>query len=335
VSLARVHIDPETYKAYLADLSRADARIRQGLQTSGQSAFELRYEDLKNPQSINGLAAFLGVSERIGAFDEPIKRQNPEPLREKIENYAQIAPLLGAGSNVSSAVQASDAGNRFPNAEINDILVSSNLPILFAPIPGTARGPMVSWLKQLSKEAPLKGMDLDALEGWLDKSVGLTAFSVTEPPLSRIYRVFQRRIFGSDHGYPHVRQRLISNFGLRVPKGEPSVEETREGFLSFLRFLEQNLNEQTGLRIDGEWDLQSRHLAALNQITPLTNIVSSDAFPDFAQSVSRRFGQQRVEVQRPGNGGGIALKQITTDEIRALAAKIYADDYKKLGFARD
>ena len=46
---------------------------------------------------MNGLAAFLGVEGRLRQLDRRLKKQNPEPLADKIANFAEMEAALGAG----------------------------------------------------------------------------------------------------------------------------------------------------------------------------------------------------------------------------------------------
>jgi len=52
------------------------------------------YEDLQDVDVMNGLAAFLGSDARIEALDQKLKRQNPEPLENKVSNFDQMADAL-------------------------------------------------------------------------------------------------------------------------------------------------------------------------------------------------------------------------------------------------
>jgi len=76
---AQVTYNGQEYRSYLSELVQYHRDLRHQLQIAGQSAFEIRYEDLKSVDVMNGLALYLGLDEKKSAFEEPIKRQNPEP----------------------------------------------------------------------------------------------------------------------------------------------------------------------------------------------------------------------------------------------------------------
>ena len=72
------------------------------MQTSGQTAFYVAYEDLQSVEVMNGIATYLGVPEMLDELDKNLKKQNPSPLSEKVSNYAADGSRRWGGWTVST-----------------------------------------------------------------------------------------------------------------------------------------------------------------------------------------------------------------------------------------
>ena len=73
-------------QARLDELQRFQMGLLNRLQVSGQTAYYIDYEDVLDLKVINGLAAFLGVEGRLDELVFKFKKQNPEPLADKVAN---------------------------------------------------------------------------------------------------------------------------------------------------------------------------------------------------------------------------------------------------------
>ena len=90
---AKGHFEAAEFEAHLEALQTFQISLLHALQISGQTAFYLDYEDLFDLGVLNGLARFLGV-EGLAALDGALKKQNPEPLEDKVGNWAEMAAAL-------------------------------------------------------------------------------------------------------------------------------------------------------------------------------------------------------------------------------------------------
>ena len=91
---AKIWFDVPEFVGLLREFQAFQLLLMQSLQTTGQTAFYLDYEDLGSLEVINGLAAFLGVEARLKQLDDTLKKQNPGPLEDKLENPEAIAEAL-------------------------------------------------------------------------------------------------------------------------------------------------------------------------------------------------------------------------------------------------
>jgi len=179
---AQVVFDPVEFAEHVAELQGFQTRVQRVLQTTGQTAFYIGYEDIKDLDIINGLAGWLGLTERIEQAPRKMKRQNPEPLDEKLLNPEAV----------SDGIARLDRFNlsRTPNFEprqsppIGAFRACARTPLVHAPIPGGNDRAIHAWMAQID------GVDPDALRrdftprGWRDWQAAhpqRVAFSVAPP----------------------------------------------------------------------------------------------------------------------------------------------------------
>lgn len=322
---AVIDFDAEEFRAYLSALDAYHAELEHGLQTSGQAAFHISYSDLKSPDVINGLAAYLGSDETLSAFAEKIKRQNPQPLAEKVSNYAEMTEALGAmGLEIMDAPNAPEARR---GLSVRDFVTCSTAPLLYVPVPGVEAQEVLDWMGQIDGVEMGKlstGLNQKGLGQWLETAQGLKALAVVEHPLERAYRVFRKHIYtGGDHIYPQIKARLIEHFGLVLPEyGEDNDEMLGAAFEAFMVFLKSNLAGQTSIRIDPNWDAQHQLLSG---VQPLTHVIRRRDFPQVAASLA----ESGVGPISPADG----LNRIYVRRLENLARAAYAKDYAYYGFS--
>ena len=333
---AQIRYDGSAYRGYLKALASYEAELRQRLQEAGQTAFELRYEDLKTPAVLNGLARYLGSDDRRNHFEESIRRQNPEPLSEKVTNFGDMIADLGGleGDDLDSLVA--------PEADrgigIRDIVVCSKAPVLFVPLPGvdgTRALALMGRLDGASPDAQMTGLTQKELACWLDEAgQDLTSFTLVEHPLARAYGVYMSHIFPpQDPLFPKIRRRLKAQFDVPLPeKGDDlsawSLDQHRDAFEGFLMFLKSNLAGQTSVRIDGQWEAQHKLLASVQTAQPVARIVKDCDFEAFASELEGSATPvSDAQVVHP-----FELGEIYTKRLENLARAAYGKDYRLFGF---
>jgi len=285
-----VHYDGGEYRAYLADLAEYETALRRGIQEAGQSAFELQFDDLKSADVMNGLVAYLGIEDRRGAFEEKIKRQNPEPLSEKVANYDEMMADLGTLG--AEAVQVDRAPETERGSGVRDIIVGRKTALLYAPIPGVNSRPALGMMGHFDGSDPglLKtGMNQKELGTWLESAPDHVSFTVVDHPIARAYEIFMSHIFPPEGArFPKIRRRLKKHFNVRFPDTLDgwSLEDHAASFEAYLVFLKSNLAGQTSIRIDPNWEAQHKLVASVSQVQPIGRIIRSQDFEDFAQGVA-------------------------------------------------
>ena len=91
---AQAVFDGKEFAAHLEALQAFQMTLLNRLQTSGQTAFYIAYEDLQSVEVMNGLAKYLGVNETLEALDSNLKKQNPSPISAKVSNYEEMLRSL-------------------------------------------------------------------------------------------------------------------------------------------------------------------------------------------------------------------------------------------------
>ena len=90
----RVHVNVDELTTFALRQSFFYNDVQTILHRTGQPYYQIDYTEIKDVQRLNGLAEFLGVDDRFEDLKEPIQRQNPGALKEKILNYQAMLDNL-------------------------------------------------------------------------------------------------------------------------------------------------------------------------------------------------------------------------------------------------
>ncbi|RMD95147.1 MAG: nodulation protein NodH, partial [Alphaproteobacteria bacterium] len=91
---ARVRFDGAEFEAHLNRLQEFQLRLQRALQVSGQTAFYIGYDDLRDVEILNGLARFLGSEGEKKQASTVTKVQNPGAFEEKVTNFGEMQAVL-------------------------------------------------------------------------------------------------------------------------------------------------------------------------------------------------------------------------------------------------
>jgi len=334
----KVHFDQPSFEAHLERLQAFQIRLLNSLQCSGQTAFYLDYADVQDVAVMNGLAMFLGSASRITALDKKLKKQNPEPLEEKVVNFAAMETALARLDRFNLT--------RTPNFEprrgagIPGFVAAPVSPLLFLPIRSGPDGVIRDWLSALDQGGPLReGFSQKTLRQWKITHPGHRSFAVLRHPLARAHVAFCDRILdtGPD-SFPDLRENLRRNFALPLPEGavDASYDAAahRAAFLVFLAYLKANLAGQTSMRVDPAWATQFGQIQGFgtvvipDMIARETNLATDLAL--LAQQIGRTDSPAIPVVTDPLSA---RLAAIYDPAIEAAARDAYQRDYVAFGFA--
>jgi LPS sulfotransferase NodH len=331
---AKVRFDAVEFAAYLDRLQAQQLLIQNRLQTTGQSAFYIHYDDLNDLAAVNGLLAWLGVPQGLRELPRHMKKQNPGPLEDQLENPQDLAPGL-------ARIDRFDLG-RTPNFEprrapmLNACIAAARAPVLFMPLRGAPEGELSGWLAALDgvAEGALK-RDFDAarLRDWRRAQRDRRSFTVLRHPLSRAHLAFCRKVLTGEFG--QVREHLARLYGVALEGDATGLppDQHRSAFLAFLRFCKASLSGQTGLQPWPIWASQAAVLEGFGAVGTPDLILREDRLAAGLAHLCAELGLDCPPV--PATGGAappMPLEAILDDEVIAAGREAYWRDYEQFGF---
>lgn len=308
--------------------------ILKALQTTGQTAFYVAYEDIHDVDVLNGLARWLGSSHQIASASKSTKRQNPSGIEEKVINFDEMRASLASIDHFGL--------DRTPNFEprrgprVPGFRVGRELPILFMPIHCALDEGIAVWLEDAAGGAHT-GWSQKELRQWMRQNRNHRSFCVLRHPLARAHTAFCRNIVPKrDGSYADPRRVLRNRYNVAVPNTNELDQYTKtvhhNAFCSFLKFLKGNLAGQTSVRIDQSWASQSAVLDGMVQaVVPDMLIRAESAAADLSELL-KRFGVTGPAFPGEPADTPYALSEIYDDELEKLCFAAYRRDYINFGF---
>ena len=329
---AKARFDAAEFEAHLAVTQAFQLRLLQGLQTTGQTAFYIDYEDLNAVAVLNGLAAFLGVAARLKTPDDTLKKQNPEDNADKIENVEEMRTALARLDRFNLS--------RTPNFEprrpagIPTAVAAADAPVLFLPVRSAPDGTVRDWLAQLGSGGLVDGFEHNTLRQWKRDHPGHRSFTVLRHPLLRAHVAFREKIVSGR--LADQRRTLIRAYNADLPDpGDPfpDVAAEREAFLIFLHYAKLGVAGQAGHRVDPNWVSQTALLQGFASFQPLDLVIREDRL---AEGLAHLAGEVGVIAPPalPDSSAEAALAAIHDDRLEQAAEAAYQRDYTGFGFGR-
>ena len=339
----QVSFDAAEFEGHLAALQAFQTRILNTLQRSGQTAFYVAYEDLQDVEVMNGLVRWLGVDSHITSLDKKLKKQNPDPMADKVANFAQMEQALARMDRFNLSRTPNFEPRRGPM--IPTYVAAPDSPLLYMPLKSGPNGVVQDWLAALDGKGAddlRSGFSQKTLRDWLRDTPGHRKFTVVRHPVVWAHTAFCERIVANGPAsFLEIRGTLRKVHGVEVPDGGPQPETDvvynmqahRRAFLAFLKFLRNNLSAQTAVRTDAAWASQLSLLQGMADF----------GLPDLIA----REGNLRGDMARlAGQIGRTTMPGLpeTTDPYAARLAAIYDDvverttreaygrDYEAFGF---
>ncbi len=332
---ACIRFDEKAFAAHLETQQRFQDRIRRALQTTGQTAFYIGYEEIRDPDVINGLARFLGVSGERKRPSARTKVQNPQELREKVTNFDDMQRAL-AGLDPFALF-------RTPNFEpargpvIPAYVASPDGGLLFMPIKSGPTARVERWLADLAG-VPVddlqRGFTQKTLRQWKRRNRNHQSFSVVRHPVRRLHDAFVRHFLlpGPDQ-YAEIRETLEKTYGLEMPApGNGDPVHHRAAFLKFAQFVKGNLNGQTSIRVDGAWASQSEVLRGMGKFMQPAHILTEAQLDAGLGFLAAQVGRVAPPLGEDTDPSPVPLGEIYDPEVEAAVRAAYQRDYMMFGF---
>lgn len=325
---ARIRFNVPEFLQHLQDVQAFQLLIQNALQTTGQTAFYLDYDDLGSVEVMNGLAAFLGVEARLKSLDDTLKKQNPGPLEDKLENPEALAQAI-------AAIDVFNLG-RTPNFEPRraagvPTAMASDAGLLFFPIRSGPDIAIRDWFDSLGDVT--EGFEQKSLRQWKRKHPGHRSFTVLRHPLLRAHAAFRAKIVAAEAS--DLRRILINGFLAELqPPGEPfaTVEAERAAFLIFLTYCRLATGGQTGARVDPSLASQTALVQGMASFQPLDQLLREDRLAEGLAALAAEAGVSPPSVN-PDPATEVLLS-IWDESLETAAAEAYQRDYMGFGFTR-
>ena len=326
---ARPKFDAAEFAAHLEKLQHFQINVLNRLQTTGQTAFYLDYEDIQNVDVLNGLAAFLGIADRLKSIDTTLKKQNPEAIQEKVSNPAEMAKSLARMDRFNLARTPNFEPRR--NAGVPQYIASTGAPLLYLPISGGPNIAMRAWLQGFGKLTV--EFDRKSLKRWKETQSGNRSFAVLRHPLARAHAAFCD--FLARNPQPELRPYLAKFHWLPLPApGQTFANDAafRAAFLVFLEFLKRNLSGQTGLKVIPQFASQTAILQGFAQLYPADMILREDRIETGLAYLAAEIGLPCPPYLPQTVDEPVTLDAIYGQDLEAAARGAYDRDYAGFGF---
>lgn len=334
---AKIDYDHAEFLAHLEATQNFQLLLLSALQSSGQTAFYISYDDIHSLDVLNGLARYLGSTSQAQHIDKKLKKQNPASLEDKVSNFDEMQECLKSVDFLNL--------NRTPNFEprrgagVPGFVAGAQSPLLFLPVAGGPVAEVVDWMAALdgTSTGDLRtGFNQKTLRTWRDENPGFQAFSVVRHPLERAHQAFCSHILSdSAPGFADQRKLILQKFPIPVPKGPDDPDWTKaahkKAFIEFLKFIKASLAQQTGLRIAPVWASQSAILEAAAAIQIPALIFREAEVASGLALLSAQIGRPCPAVPT-APATGISLAEIYDKRLEALARDAYQRDYQQFGF---
>ncbi len=334
-----VTFDEDEFSQHVGRLQAFQVLLLNTLQKSGQTAFYIDYDDVKDVDVMNGLAAFLGTEDRLDALNSKLKKQNPSALSDKVENFAEMETALASLDRFNL--------NRTPNFEprrgpsVPGYIAAPQSPLMFFPIKAGPVEAVKLWLAGLDDAQPdgvLSRFTQKTLRQWKRQQPGHRSFTVVRHPVARIHAAFCDKILSSAEGnFADIRAVLRQQFKLPIPAEYPDKAYTasvhREALLAFLKFVKSNLGGQTTIRVDAYWATQSQAVQGFAEVAAPDLILREDQLEEGLGIIAAQIGKSTMpKVADVTDPHAALLSDIYNEDVEDAVRDAYQRDYIAFGF---
>lgn len=334
----KVYFEMDKFETFLTERQGFQLKIQRALQTTGQTAFYMHYDDINDIEVLNGLAQFLGVEGRVPEVQDALKPQNRKPMKDKVENYDQMLADLGKLDLFDLTRTPSFEPRRGPS--VPGYVAGSEVPLLFMPMTGGPNEVIEAWLAALDRDGPealMRDFTQKTLRQWKKEAKGHRTFSVLPHPVDRVHRIFCSEILpDGDESRQLLRTRLREGHGIALPDaGAPwSLDQHRTAFLAFLTFLRANLAGQTGLHVHRIWATQTVILQGYGEFAPADILIRESRLTDELRWLGASVDRFGIEPGTMLETAPYTTQDVYNGQIEQAVRQVYGKDYTNFGFLR-
>ena len=326
----RPRFDLAEFKVRLDELQTYQKMLLNRLQVSGQTAYYIDYEDVLDLKVLGGLAAFLGVEGRLDELVFKFKKQNPEPLLDKVANPDEMAAGLGR-IDWFNLTHTPNFEPRRPGA-VGSYVASDTVGLLFQPIKSGPEQRVRKWLQDYG--GLLTSFDRPALRKWREAHPGQRSFTVLRHPLARAHAAWCD--FLERDWMPELRPYLKRVHKFELPpkgqKGFATVEEHRAGFLVFLELIKHIHAGRTELRTPPQLATQVATVAGFGTVQGPDFLLREDRLEAGLAFICAEVGVEMKALPEAGERVPFDLRALYGPDLEKAARDAYGRDYTAYGF---
>ncbi len=334
---AKIRFDADGFAAYLQENRDYYGDIRRVSREKGQALFEISYDELGDDGLIEGLVRYLGIDKPKATGAIKARKQNPEPLPEKVENFDDMLADLAAMDPL--AIHADPVFEPARGTALGHYMACTGAPLLFMPIPSGPVATVCAWMTAVDAgTSPQDGYSQKTLRQWKRQHKGHRSFTVIRHPVLRAFDAFASHLLETGRGhFPMIREQLLTRYKLALPDtgpaGDVEKQDLKKGFLDFLTFLRGNLAGQTTVRIDPSWASQAATITGMAGFALPDHIFREESLPDDLTYLCAALGLDCPQLA-PETARSDQLAVIYDDEIEKAARAAYQRDYMIFGLDR-
>ncbi|WCR11138.1 hypothetical protein JHW45_01640 [Paracoccus stylophorae] len=321
--------DPAEFRDTLSRIEEFQLKVMHRLQVSGQTAFWLGYEDLRDAGVMTGLLHWLGRTdlERVEPARDQVP-QNPREMADKVRNFhemqADLARLdpFGLRNIPSFEPRRGPAVPGFRTCE-------AGAGLLHMPIHGGPVEMLDGWMRGLGAVAG--DFTQNSLRRWKRGHPGHRSFAVLRHPLHRAWDAFLHLL---THAHPDLRRQMREVHRVPLPEDAALADLTEDRsaalFADFLDFLRRNLNGQTTLPTHQNWATQSEVIAGFARFAQPDLLAREGRLAEDLSFLCRQTG---VDEMRQDRLAAETWPDFLSDRALIAAARsAYQRDYVAFGF---
>ncbi|SEV90723.1 hypothetical protein SAMN05444851_0240 [Aliiroseovarius sediminilitoris] len=324
---------PDEFEKLFYRFKSFQLKIKDRLQRSGQVAFYIDYEEAQSLSVINGLAKYLGEQTEITQFASTFKKQNPEPLSDKVQNFELLASTVARIDIFDLHKSPSFEPGRPP--ALKTYLASDELQLVFLPIAGGPSDQVTGWMEAAGPL--LRDFSQKALRQWKRRHKAHRSFTVLRHPVARLHSVFCDLVaFQENDPDWDLKHALRHNHGVALPTSPDApwtLTDHQDAFARFIAFVAESLGGQTGINVDPRWASQAATVNGFAGFALPDHILRED-------QLAAALGHLLAEVQAgaaptlpaASPDAPFSLDQVYSDEIETAVRKAYQRDYMMFGF---
>ena len=324
---ARITFDGEEFRAMLAATEAFRLDLVARLQATGQSAFWLGYEDLRDADVMTGLLHWLGRTDldRVEPARDQVP-QNPQELARKVANFDAMQADL-SGMDPFGLHRLPNFEPRRGPAVPSFVAADAGRGLVFMPLKAGPDRAVRDWLAALG---PVEGgFTQSTLRQWKRARPGHRGFAVLRHPLLRAWHAFDHLL---TRGSAEQRDLLRRLHRVALPaEGTDLTGDARIAvFADFLAFLRRNLHGQTSLPTHPMWASQTEVLSGFARFAVPDMLAREDRLAEDLRHLARAAGieDSRLDVVAPA-----MVPTALRDKTLAEAARAaYGRDYIAFGF---